>query len=78
MLQFRRSIGAQNTVLSVHGQGSFRTCTIDVSLTQTAVGLQKAEGDSARFRGHFPYSGNNIIPAFESPFRLDGPNALVG
>ena len=64
MLQFRRSFGAQDTVLSVNGQGSFGPFNAGVSLTQTAIDLQKAKGDGASFGGHFSYSGNNLVPAF--------------
>lgn len=44
---------------------------------QTVIGFKKAESDSTSFGGHFPYSGNNIVSAFESTFRLNGPNTSV-
>lgn len=78
MLKFRRSFGPQDAVFSINGQGSHGTRNIGVLLTQTALDLQKAKSDSASFGGHFPSSGNNVIPAFKSPFGLDGPNALTG
>jgi len=78
MRQFRRSFGAQDTFLRVNGQGSFGTCGIGVSLTRAPIGFQKAKSDSASFGGPFSCSGNNLILAFKSPLRLDGPNALTG